>query len=161
MSYRHIADLPTSFYDRAGFGSYVLGPRTNSMENITAGGTGKTPLVAYVAEILADRGEKVCILTRGYGRQNENQRVVVSDGHKVLANAREGGDEPVELAEKLLSKAVIVADANRLAAGKWAKIEFGITAFILDDGFQHRKVRRGLDIVCVNAQEPFGGGKML
>src|SRR5258708_31186627 len=98
-----------------------MGSRTLSIGNITAGGTGKTPLVAHVAEILAKRGEKVCILTRGYGRENADRRVLVSDGDEVLADVREAGDEPFELANKLLGKAIVIADADRVGAAEWAK----------------------------------------
>jgi tetraacyldisaccharide 4'-kinase len=148
-------------YDRGLFRSHSLGAKTISVGNITAGGTGKTPLVAHIAELLAAKGEKVCILTRGYGRENPNSRVVVSNGEEVLANAAAGGDEPVELAKKLIGKAAVIADPDRVAAGLWAKEEFGVTAFVLDDGFQHRRVNRDLDIVCIDATDPFGGGEIL
>jgi tetraacyldisaccharide 4'-kinase len=105
---------------------------------------------------LAEAGEKVCILTRGYGRANPRERVLVSDGTNVLVDARTGGDEPVELARKLIGKAVVVADADRVSAAAWAKDKFGITAFILDDGFQHRRAKRNLDIVCIDATNPWG-----
>jgi tetraacyldisaccharide 4'-kinase len=85
----------------------------------------------------------------------------VSDGTNVLVNARTGGDEPVELARKLIGKAIVVADADRVSAAKWAKEKFGITAFVLDDGFQHRRAKRDLDIVCIDATNPFGGGSVL
>ena len=78
-----------------------------------------------------------------------------------MANAKQSGDEPFELAQKLLEKAIIVADANRVSAGNWARETFGITAFVLDDAFQHRKVRRDLDIVTIDATNPFGSGKTL
>jgi tetraacyldisaccharide 4'-kinase len=86
---------------------------------------------------------------------------VVSDGEKVLADARTGGDEPVELAYKLLGKAIVIADADRVAAAKFAREEFGATTFVLDDGFQHRRVKRDVDIVCIDATDPFGNGHML
>jgi tetraacyldisaccharide 4'-kinase len=159
--YRKIANLRNALYDRGTFRSYDLGARTISIGNITAGGTGKTPLTAYVATLLAERGEKVCILTRGYGRSDPKSRVLVSDGTSVLANAAEAGDEPFELATKLLGRAVIVADADRVAAAAWARERFDITRFVLDDGFQHRRVRRDVDIVCVDAADPFGGDAML
>lgn len=159
--YGKIADYRNALYEKGAFDSFSLEAFTVSIGNITVGGTGKTPLVAFVAEILAARGEKVCILTRGYGRRNAKQRVLVSDGEKVLANAPEAGDEPLELAQILLGKAFVVADANRVAAGKWAREKFGVTAFVLDDAFQHRKVKRDLDIVAVDATNPFGSGKLL
>jgi tetraacyldisaccharide 4'-kinase len=159
--YGKIADIRNGLYDRGLFASHSLGARTISIGNITVGGTGKTPLVALVAEILAERGEKVAILSRGYGRENARQRVLVSDGETVLVDAKTGGDEPVELAIKLLGKAVVIADADRVSAAKWAKENYGITAFVLDDGFQHRKAKRDLDIVCIDATNPFGNGKVL
>lgn len=152
--YGGVATARNLLYDRGVFKTYSLGARTISVGNITTGGTGKTPLVAYVAEILADSGEKVCILTRGYGRKNPASQVLVSDWENVLADATSGGDEPVELARKLVGKAIVIADSNRVAAARWAKDRFGITAFVLDDGFQHRRARRDLDIVCVDATSP-------
>jgi len=150
-----------SFYEKSVFKSYSLGVLTVSVGNITVGGTGKTPLVAVIAEVLAKKGEKVCILTRGYGRENPKKRVLVSDSEKILTDARQAGDEPFELARKLTGEAVVVADANRVSAGSWALEKFGITAFILDDAFQHRKVRRDLDVVCIDATNPFGNGRTL
>jgi tetraacyldisaccharide 4'-kinase len=150
-----------ALYDSGVFEIHDLGARTISVGNITTGGTGKTPLVSYIAEVLAERGEKVCILTRGYGRENAKQRVLVSDGEQVLADAATGGDEPIELARKLLGKAIVISDTDRVSAAEWAKRRFGITTFILDDGFQHRRAVRDLDIVCIDATNPFGGGEML
>src|SRR5688572_13091897 len=158
--YGSIADLRNRLYDRDLFKSHSLGARTISIGNITTGGTGKTPLVGYVAEILADAGEKVCILTRGYGRTGSG-RVLVSDGTEVLADAATGGDEPVELARRLSGKAIVISDADRVSAATWAKEEYGVTAFVLDDGFQHRRVKRDLDIVCLDATDPDGGGLVL
>lgn len=159
--YGRIMDARNALYDRGVFRVHDLGARAISVGNLTTGGTGKTPLVAMIAEILAERGETVCILTRGYGRKNAGERVVVSNGESVLADAATGGDEPVELARKLIGKAVVIADRDRVAAGIWAKEKFGVTAFILDDGFQHRRVKRDLDIVCIDATNPFGGGTVL
>lgn len=159
--YGKFMDLRNLLYDRDVVKSYSLGVRTISVGNLTTGGTGKTPLVAMIAEILIERGEKVCILTRGYGRDDPRKRVLVSDGNDILADARTGGDEPVELAHKLDGRVVIVADPERVSAGLWAKKTFGITAFILDDGFQHRRVKRDLDIVCVDATNPCGNGRIL
>ncbi len=161
LIYAKIADVRNTLYEKGFFKSFDLGARTISVGNITTGGTGKTPLVILVSQILAARGKRVCILTRGYGRKNPKNRIVVSNGKKILSDARTGGDEPVEMAKKLLGKAIVVADANRVAAAKWAKAEFGVTTFILDDGFQHRRANRDLDIVCIDATNPFGGGKML
>lgn len=159
--YAALVNARNTLYEKGYFKSFSLGAPTVSIGNITVGGTGKTPLVAFVAEVLAEKGEKVCILTRGYKRENPGQRILVSDGEKILADVWQAGDEPVELARKLLGKAVVVADKNRAAAGRWAREKFGVTRFVLDDGFQHRRVRRDLDIVCVDATNPFGNGKVL
>ena len=150
-----------SLYEKNVFKSYGLGVKTISVGNITFGGTGKTPLVAFIAKILAEKGEKVCILTRGYGRDNPKERVLVSDGEKILADVKEAGDEPFELAKKLLGVSAIIADAKRAEAGKWMRENFGITVFVLDDGFQHIRVKRDLDIVLFDATNPFGNGKLL
>src|SRR6188474_3451059 len=148
--YAKIADLRNKLYDTGVFESAHLRAHTVSIGNITTGGTGKTPLVAYVAEVLARRGEKVCILTRGYGRANPGERVLVSDGQEILADPINAGDEPYELAQRLRGKALIIADADRRSAAEWAIRKFNVTAFVLDDGFQHRKVKRDVDIVCID-----------
>jgi tetraacyldisaccharide 4'-kinase len=159
--YGKIADVRNSLYERGVLHTHALGAKTISIGNITAGGTGKTPLVALVSEMLAEKGEIVCILTRGYGRRDPKKRVLVSDWQSVLVNADIGGDEPVELANKLLGRAVVLADADRVGAAKWAKDAFDVTVFLLDDGFQHRRARRDVDIVCIDAGDPFSSGKML
>ncbi len=149
-------------YDQESFRTISLGAKTISVGNITTGGTGKTPIVKLIAEILAADGEKVCVLTRGYGRANASERVLVSDGMTVLVDAKTGGDEPVELASSLAEKGVvIVADRDRVAAAEWTRDRFGTTVYVLDDGFQHRRAKRDLDLVCIDATDPFGGGQVL
>jgi tetraacyldisaccharide 4'-kinase len=156
------ARLRNAAYDRGFFSSHALGPRTISIGNLTTGGTGKTPIVAAVAKLLAEQGERVCILSRGYGRKHPARRVLVSDGTTVLAGAAEGGDEPVELGRRLIgSKVVVLADADRVSAAGWAIDKFGITAFVLDDAFQHRRAKRDCDIVCIDATREFVNEKLL
>ena len=159
--YGRVMDLRNLLYDRDVLKSYELGAKTISVGNLTTGGTGKTPLVALIAKTLIDEDETVCILTRGYGRRDAKKRVLVSDGTQVLTDAETGGDEPVELAHNLDGKAVIVADPDRVAAARWVRENFSITVFILDDGFQHRRARRDLDIVCIDATDPCGNGRIL
>lgn len=154
--YGKVMDVRNGLYDKRVCETHDLGAQTISIGNITTGGTGKTPMVAYVADILAERGETVCILTRGYGRRDAHKRVLVSNWNEILADVSAAGDEPFELAQKLLGKAIIIADADRVAAAEWAKRKFGVTAFVLDDGFQHRRAKRDLDIVCVDATNPGG-----
>lgn len=159
--YARITDLRNARFATGRSRSFDLGARTISVGNITAGGTGKTPLVTLIADKLASRGEHVCVLTRGYGRKDPRKRILVSDGTKILADARAAGDEPSEMARALIGKAVVIADRNRVAAAHWANEKFGVSAFVLDDGFQHRRARRDVDIVCIDATDPFGGGKLL
>jgi tetraacyldisaccharide 4'-kinase len=84
-----------------------------------------------------------------------------SDWEGVRADAATGGDEPVELARDLLGRAIVIADADRVSAAAWAKERFGVTAFVLDDAFQHRRAKRDIDVVCVDATNPFGNGRVL
>ncbi|HZH31616.1 MAG TPA: tetraacyldisaccharide 4'-kinase [Pyrinomonadaceae bacterium] len=133
-----------------------------SVGNITAGGTGKTPLVEWLAREAAREGRRVCILTRGYGRADAGRRVVVSDGGRLLAGAREGGDEPRLLAESLRELPVsVVSDANRVGAARWALENLRSELFILDDGFQHLRIARDLNILTLDATDPWGGGRLL
>ena len=147
---------------RSGFlKSESVGAPVVSVGNLTAGGTGKTPLVEWAARALAGEGLRVCVLTRGYGRADESRRVVASDGARVLAEVSECGDEPRLLAESLVGVASVVCDRDRVAAARWAREELGAEVFVLDDGFQHLRIARDLDIVTLDATAPWGGGHML
>ena len=138
-----------------------VGAPVVSVGNLTAGGTGKTPLVEWAARALAREGLRACVLTRGYGRADESRRVVASDGARVLAEVAECGDEPRLLAERLLGAASVVCDRDRVAAARWAREALGAEVFVLDDGFQHLRIARDLDIVTLDATEPWGGGHLL
>ncbi|PYS85356.1 MAG: tetraacyldisaccharide 4'-kinase [Acidobacteria bacterium] len=138
-----------------------VGAPVISVGNITAGGTGKTPLVEWAARAVASEGRRTCVLTRGYGRADERRRVVASDGGRVLAETDECGDEPRLLAERLLGAASVVCDRDRVAAARWARENLGAEVFVLDDGFQHLRIARDLDIVTLDATAPWGGGHML
>ncbi len=150
-----------ALYQRGVLKVSKLGAPVISVGNVTTGGTGKTPLVEWIARTLAREGRKVCILTRGYRRQNAHTRSIVSDGQRILANPMEAGDEPRLLAENLLGLAAVISDADRFAAGKWAMKELGSDAFVLDDGFQHLRLARDLNVVTIDATRPWGGGQLL
>ena len=159
--YGALARARTRLY-RSGFlKSERVGAPVVSVGNLTAGGTGKTPLVEWVARAVAAEGLRPCVLSRGYGREDVTRRVVVSDGARVLASVREGGDEPVLLAESLAGVASVVCDRDRVAAARWALENLGAQVFVLDDGFQHMRIARDLDIVTLDATEPWGGGHLL
>jgi tetraacyldisaccharide 4'-kinase len=159
--YGAITRARTAFYERGLFRAFELNKPVISVGNITTGGTGKTPLVEWVARKLAREGQKVCILTRGYGRANSSHRIVVSDADTVLATADRAGDEALLLAEHLRGVAVVISDADRVAAGRWALRRFDIDVFVLDDAFQHLRLRRDLNIVTIDATNPWGGGHLL
>jgi tetraacyldisaccharide 4'-kinase len=113
--YGAVVKTRRNLYQKGVFDSFNLGVKTISVGNITVGGTGKTPLVAFIAETLAEQGEKVCILTRGYGRDNPKERVLVTDGEKILADVREAGDEPFELANNCRCK---TCRSRKMGSGK-------------------------------------------
>ncbi|HEU4835858.1 MAG TPA: tetraacyldisaccharide 4'-kinase [Pyrinomonadaceae bacterium] len=161
LLYGAVTRTRLSLYRRGTFQTTKLDRPVISIGNITTGGTGKTPLVEYVAKLLAAQGKKVCILTRGYGRKDPHLQVIVSDGYGVLASPSEAGDEPYLLATKLTGKAAVISSADRIAAGQEAIKDFGTEVFVLDDGFQHLRLARDLNIVCIDATNPWGGGRLL
>jgi tetraacyldisaccharide 4'-kinase len=151
----------SALYRRQTFRADRVAAPVISVGNITTGGTGKSPLVAWIARELSNRGRRVCILTRGYGRSNQHQRVVVSDGQEILSDVAHASDEPMMLAEALRGRAAIVCDADRVSAATWAIENLNSDVLILDDGFQHQRISRDLDIVTVDATNPFGNGWLL
>jgi tetraacyldisaccharide 4'-kinase len=150
-----------ALYQRGTFHTTKLDRPVISVGNITAGGTGKTPLVEWVARTVAAPGKNVCILTRGYGRENPQRQVVVSDGKTILATPAEAGDEPFLLATRLLGSAAVICNADRISAGRFAIETLGADCFVLDDGFQHLRLARELNIVTIDATNPWGGGQLL
>ncbi len=151
--------LRCAFYAHALFKQRKLPQRVISVGNITLGGTGKTPTVMQIAGVLCRNRKRPVVISRGYGRSDESALVVVSDGKQVLADVKTGGDEPVLIGSRLADVPVI-ADRNRSRASLFALQKFGSDTVILDDGFQHLEVRRDLDIVLLDATDPFGSGKL-
>ena len=161
LLYGAVTRTRLSLYRRGTFHTTKLDRPVISVGNITTGGTGKTPLVEWVARTVAAQGKKVCILTRGYGRKDPHLQVIVSDGYGVLASPTEAGDEPYLLASRLVGSAAVISSADRIAAGHEAINDFGTDCFVLDDGFQHLRLARDLNIVTIDATNPWGGGKLL
>lgn len=131
-----------------------------SVGNITIGGTGKTPVVGVVADILVKRGYKPVILSRGYKRKGGNKSIIVTDGKNLLAQAEEVGDEPYMLAGWLHYVPILVG-ADRYSTGISATKTYDVDCFLLDDGFQHLRLSRDVDILVINARDPFGGKWLL
>ncbi|MCF8066991.1 MAG: tetraacyldisaccharide 4'-kinase [Desulfobacterales bacterium] len=131
-----------------------------SIGNITAGGTGKTPMTIYMAALLKELDYSVAILSRGYGGRAEKKGAIVTDGKNILITPDAAGDEPYMMAVRLSGVPVIVGQ-SRFDAGMLAIKKFNPDIILLDDGFQHRKLFRNLDIVLMDAGHPFGNGHML
>jgi tetraacyldisaccharide 4'-kinase len=125
-----------------------------SIGNLTMGGTGKTPCVLQVAEVLKRGGHWPGILTRGYGRSSPIGHMAVAPGAHV--RTEKSGDEPQILIRSGIAPVGIGAD--RYQTGVLLSHEFHPDVILLDDGFQHRKLARDLDIVLIDALNPFGGG---
>jgi tetraacyldisaccharide 4'-kinase len=130
-----------------------------SVGNLVVGGTGKTPLVIYLARLLCDSGRSVAVVSRGYGRARRGT-LAVSDGERALVRWEECGDEPYLTA--LLTKGVsVVVSERRAAAVRYAVDKLGADAILVDDGFQHVGLGRDLDILTVDAAHPVGNGYLL
>ncbi len=132
-----------------------------SVGNITTGGVGKTPVVSEITGYFMSKGEKTAIISRGYGGKLSNKNInVISDGKKIFYNAKLAGDEPYWLATNIKG-AVVITAKNRYKASQYAIEKFGVTKIILDDGFQHRRLHRDLDIVLMDSEKGFGNEKLL
>lgn len=118
-----------------------------SVGNISAGGTGKTPFVEMLARLILKFGHKPAIVGLGYKRKSKGE-IIVCDGKKVLSEASEAGDEMLLLAAKL--RIPVIAHDDKTEGVKSAEKNFDIDSIIIDDGFQHRKLHRDLDIVLID-----------
>ena len=150
--YRIIIAIWDIYWQRAK--KIKLPGRVISVGNITAGGTGKTPLTIYVANLTAEAGLRTAIVAGGYKRRS---RGII----EVAANSRweDVGDEPLEIKRRTTNIRVYVADSKTEAARR--AFEDGAEMIVIDDGFQHRRLQRDLDIVCLDWHSPFGPGGLL
>ncbi len=124
-----------------------------SIGNLAVGGRGKTPMAASVARLLRDAGERPAILSRGYGRTEPVEGVVVvSAGGDIRADLPRAGDEPLMLARQLPGVSVLVCE-DRYLAGRLAEHHLGATVHVLDDGLQHLQLDRDVDIVMVGRED--------
>jgi tetraacyldisaccharide 4'-kinase len=131
-----------------------------SIGNITVGGTGKTPMTVYIAHLVASLGYSVVVLSRGYKGKAEKKGGIVSNGKTLLMSPAQAGDEPYMMANTLKGVPVVVG-RNRYEAGGRALTAFSPDVIILDDGFQHIKLARDIDLVLVDHRRPFGNSHLL
>ncbi len=150
-----IVHLRRALYRNGILKAHRVGARVVSVGNISMGGTGKTPLVNLLADNLSGRGIGVAILTRGYGRTSRGHRVLVGGN----GNWQDVGDEPLMLSRSL-PKVPVVVCADRIAGGKVAVDMFRPNILILDDGFQHLRMAREVELVVIDATCPFGNGRI-
>jgi tetraacyldisaccharide 4'-kinase len=137
-------------YDRGWFATFDLGRPTVSVGNVTTGGTGKTPVVRWLAERFRSAGHRPAVLMRGYAADPAGE----SD-ERLLLDRGLNSDPSVPPVPVMANPSRVEGAAAVLAA------DAGVDRFILDDGFQHRRARRSFDLVLVNATDPFGGGRVL
>ena len=131
-----------------------------SVGNIAVGGTGKTPMTIYLAQELKQAGYRVAIVSRGYKGGAERQGGIVSDGSSLLMGSELAGDEPFMMACRLKDIPVIVGK-NRFEAGRLVVSKFQPDVIVLDDAFQHLQLKRDMDIVLLDHDQPFGNSHLL
>mgnify|MGYP001460210124 CR=1 FL=1 len=130
-----------------------------SIGNLTVGGTGKTPFTIFISKHLKNIGLKVAILSRGYGRKSTGT-VVVSDGKDILSSLTDSGDEPTLIAKKTTDIPIVV-DNNRYRGGCYLVSKYNPDIIILDDGFQHRSLKRDLNILLINSLDKKENHKLI
>ena len=157
--YRGLLGAREWLYGRGVLKSRALPCRVVSIGNLTVGGTGKTPAVEVAVQSLTALGHRPAVVSRGYGRSTRGVQIV-ADAASIRLDPEESGDEPFLLARRLPGIPVIVG-SNRHDAARVAIERFGVTAIVLDDGFQHRTLKKDLEIVMARARRPWGNGRLL
>lgn len=158
--YSAIVFIRNYFFDVGIYKQKRLPCTVISIGNIVVGGTGKTPTVAAIAKLLQRAGSNVAVLLRGYKRQSAEKILFVSDGKNHLCSKDESGDEADMLAHQL-SDIPIIVGKHRYLTGEAAIDQYKSDVIILDDGFQHRQLARDLDILTIDATNPYGTGSLL
>ena len=151
--YGRAAQWRRAWYERYPHRRARLDRPVISVGNLVVGGSGKTPTVAALARLLQQLGERPAILSRGYARSAPTDGVVVvSDGTRVLEPTARSGDEPQMLARSLDGVPVLVS-RERFLGGRLAERRFDATVHVLDDGFQHLRLMRDVDLVIVSRKD--------
>lgn len=151
--YGFVVGARNALYDRGWLPVGKLPCRVISVGNLTVGGTGKTPVVIWLADRLLAHGSRIGVLSRGYRRRSRATKLLVSDGRKILAGPADAGDEPYLIARRCPA-AVVAVGADRFSLGRWVLEQFPLDYLLLDDGFQHRRLHRDVDLVLVDASAP-------
>jgi tetraacyldisaccharide 4'-kinase len=144
--YGGVVGTRNALYDRGFWRARRLQGAVASVGNLSAGGSGKTPFVLLLGELLKARAVKFDVLSRGYGRRTSGVLLVDPGGL-----SQEFGDEPLLIARKL--QVPVIVGEDRYEAGRFAESKFGAQLHLLDDGFQHRALARDFDIVLVTPQD--------
>jgi len=134
--------------------------RVVSVGSLLVGGTGKTPTAAWLAARLCERGHRVVLASRGWGRRGRESVCVVSDGRRLCCEPAEAGDEPLVLAAATPGVPVLVG-RDRSRVGLRAVSEFGAEVLVLDDGHQHHRLHRDVCILTLDAELGFGNRRVL
>lgn len=159
LAYGMVVRLRSRAYAAGLFRIRRLPCRVISVGNITLGGTGKTPTVINIAGLLARSGRRPLVVSRGYGRADESKVTIVSDGASCIVDPATGGDEPTLIAARL-PQVPVVAGSDRHRAGIFALERFQPDVVVLDDGYQHIRLGRDLNIALVDGADPFGNGRL-
>ena len=133
-----------------------------SIGNLAVGGTGKTPMTLYLAEMLDRHGFKPVVISRGYKGEAEKRGGIVSDGRTFFMTAEKTGDEPLMMARRLQTIGVpVVVGRDRFQSGMLAFRTFRPDVILLDDAYQHLRLWRDLDLVLLDGTRPFGNTHLL
>jgi len=158
--YRLIINFRNWLYDHKILKEITLPCPVISVGNITVGGTGKTPCVIMLAQMLQESGFKPAILSRGYGGKSIHPVNIVSNGNKILLDSKTAGDEPFLIAQALKGIPVITG-AKRIITGKIAIDKFEADVLICDDAMQHRQIFRDINLVLLDNQSLRGNNHIL
>ena len=153
--YRLLVSARRRAYQRDWLRQHHLPKPVVSVGNLTVGGTGKTPLVIWLAQQFHANGRRVAILSRGYGRQTPTENIMVSDGTGFVKDWRVSGDEPWMIAMNCPG-AIVAVGPDRHHLGQWVLEQMDCDYFILDDGYQHLALYRDLDVLLFDATDVNG-----
>jgi len=154
--------IRASGYKSGLLGSKKLPCKVISVGNITAGGTGKTPMTIYLARRIHQMGYRAAVISRGYRGRAEKSGGIVSNGREVFMGPQLAGDEPYMMATYLKTIEVpVLVGRDRYRSGLLALDKFNPDVIILDDGFQHLKLARDINLILLDNRRPFGNKFLL